>query len=95
VQTGYRLLGLITFFTTTGGKEIRAWPIAAGATAWDAAGQIHTDMQRGFVRAEIVSSEHLLSTGSLAAARERGQVHIEGRDYILQDGDVMHVRFNV
>jgi ribosome-binding ATPase YchF (GTP1/OBG family) len=61
----------------------------------EAAGRIHTDMQRGFVRAEVIGCEHLVQAGSIAAARERGLLHLEGRDYIVQDGDVVHIRFNV
>jgi ribosome-binding ATPase len=95
VQAGYRLLNLVTFFTTTGGKEIRAWPLRAGTVVQDAAGTIHSDMQRGFVRAEIVNCENLLASGSMSSARDRGLVHLEGKDYVVQDGDVVHVRFNV
>ncbi len=94
VQAGYRLLNLITFFTTTGGKEIRAWPIRAGTSVWDAAGKIHTDMQRGFIRAEVVHHQDLVAAGSIAAARDRGAVHLEGKDYAVQDGDVIHIRFS-
>ncbi len=95
IKAGYRLLSLITFFTTTGAKEVRAWPIARGTPVVEAAGRIHTDMQRGFIRAEVVSYDHLMRSGSTAAAREQGLTHTEGRDYIVQDGDIVHIRFNV
>jgi len=95
VQSGYRLLDLITFFTTTGGKEVRAWTLQAGQTALEAAGAIHTDMARGFIRAEVVHYDDLDQAGSLAVARERGHLRLEGRDYAIQDGDVVHIRFNV
>ena len=95
ISAGYRLLNLITFFTTTGGKEVRAWPIPRGTAVVDAAGHIHTDMQRGFIRGEVVAYDNLIGTGSVAAAREKGLVHVEGRDYVVQDGDVIHIRFSV
>ncbi len=93
VKKGYRLLDLITFFTTTGGKEVRAWTLRRGATAWEAAGRIHSDMQRGFVRAEVVSYEDLMRAGSFAAVREEGLLRLEGREYQVQDGDIIHIRF--
>ncbi len=89
----YSLLGLITFFTTESG-ECRAWPLARGSTAVQAAGKIHTDMERGFIRAEVIGWEDFLSYGSFHAARERGAVRIEGRDYQVQDGDVVLFRFH-
>ena len=95
ISTGYRLLSYITFFTTTGGKEVRAWNIIRGTTILEAAGKIHTDMARGFIRAEVVPCETLVTAGSMAQVRESGSLRIEGRDYIVQDGDVIHVRFNV
>ncbi len=95
IKAGYHLLNLITFFTTTGGKEVRAWPIARGTTVREAAGRIHSDMQRGFIRAEVVAYDDLLRTGSTTTAREKGRVHTEGKDYVVQDGDVIHIRFNV
>ncbi|MBC8447542.1 MAG: redox-regulated ATPase YchF [Chloroflexi bacterium] len=94
IAAGYRLLNLITFFTVTGKKETRAWPLAQGRTAWEAAGLIHTDMQRGFIRAEAIPWSTLLQAGGLVAAREAGLVRLEGRDYVVQDGDVMHIRFS-
>lgn len=95
ISVGYRLLNLVTFFTATGGRELRAWTVVDGSSAWEAAGQIHTDMQKGFIRAEVVHCDVLLAAGSFASARERGLVRLEGRDYGIQDGDVVHFRFNV
>jgi len=95
IKAGYHLLNLITFFTTTSGKEVRAWPIAKGTTVREAAGRIHSDMQRGFIRAEVVAYDDLLRAGSTTMAREKGRMHTEGKDYIVQDGDVVHIRFNV
>jgi len=94
-KAGYRLLNLITFFTATGTEEVRAWPLPAGRTAWEAAGLIHTDMQRGFIRAEVIVWDKLVQAGSWSKAREAGLVRMEGRDYIVQDGDVLHIRFAV
>ena len=94
VKAGYRLLNLITFFTTTGGKEVRAWTLRQGSPALEAAGKVHTDMQRGFIRAEVVSHQDLMAAGSLAAAREKGLLRLEGREYVVQDGDVVHFRFS-
>jgi len=94
VRAAYRLLNLITFFTITGGKEVRAWTLRRGATALDAAGTIHTDMARGFIRAEVMSWEDLVRTGSATAVREEGRLRIEGRDYVVQDGDILHIRFS-
>jgi ribosome-binding ATPase len=95
IRTGYALLDYITFFTTTGGHEVRAWTLRRGQTALDAASTVHTDMARGFIRAEVVSFEDLDAAGSLARARELGHLRLEGRDYVVQDGDVIHIRFNV
>jgi GTP-binding protein YchF len=94
VQASYRLLNLITFFTITGGEVVRAWTLQRGKTAWHAAGQVHTDMQRGFIRADVVRQPDLLAAGSMAAAREVGRVRSEGRDYVVQDGDVIHLHFS-
>lgn len=94
IRTGYRLLGLITFLTA-GEPEVRAWTIRRGTRAPEAAGEIHSDMERGFIRAEVVAFEDLARAGSLAAAREKGLVRLESRDYVMQDGDVVHFRFNV
>jgi GTP-binding protein YchF len=94
VQAGYRLLDLITFFTVTGGEVVRAWTLRRGETAWHAAGQVHTDMQLGFIRADVVRHTDLLAVGSMAAAREAGQLRSEGRDYLVQEGDVIHFHFS-
>ena len=93
-RAGFTALGLGTFLTA-GPKEARAWTIKAGATAPEAAGVIHTDFQRGFIKAEIVSFDDLMAAGSVAAARAAGKARIEGKDYIMRDGDVVEFRFNV
>lgn len=90
----YRLLDLITFFTA-GEKEVRAWTLHNGGTAVDAAGAIHTDFARGFIRAEVVDCAALLEAGSYPAVREQGKQRLEGRDYLVRDGDVVHFRFNI
>ncbi len=94
IQTGYSLLGLISFLTA-GKKEVRAWTIRKGTKAPQAAGKIHSDFEKGFIRAEIVSFDDLQKCGSLAAAREQGLLRSEGKDYIMQDGDIVEFRFNV
>ena len=91
-RTGFRTLGLTTFLTA-GPKETRAWTIPIGATAPEAAGVIHSDFQRGFIKAEIVSYDDLVVAGSVAAARAAGKARIEGKDYVMQDGDVVEFRF--
>ena len=93
-RSAYRLLRLITFFTA-GDTEVRAWNLREGETALDAAASIHTDLARGFIRAEVTDAEELLAAGSYAALRERGKQRLEGRDYVMRDGDVIHIRFNV
>jgi ribosome-binding ATPase len=93
-RAGFAALGLSTFLTA-GPKESRAWTIRAGATAPEAAGVIHTDFQRGFIKAEVIAYGDLIAAGSVAAARAAGQARIEGKDYIMQDGDVVEFRFNV
>ena len=93
-RTAYRLLGLLTFFTA-GEKEVRAWTLRGGGTALDAAAAIHTDFAKGFIRAEVSSVSELLDAASYATVRERGQQRLEGRDYVVRDGDVVHFRFNV
>ncbi|GIO35287.1 ribosome-binding ATPase YchF [Paenibacillus antibioticophila] len=94
IQAAYRLLGLYTYFTA-GVQEVRAWTIRKGTKAPAAAGVIHSDFERGFIRAEVVSYDDLVAAGSMNAARERGQLRLEGKEYVVQDGDVMHFRFNV
>ena len=95
IRAGYHLLDYVTFFTTTGGHEVRAWTLRRGQTALEAAGAIHSDMERGFIRAEVVGYQDLNAAGSVARARETGRLRLEGRDYVVQDGDVVHIRFNV
>ena len=94
VREAYRLLGLITFFTAVGGNEIRARSLRAGSTAYEAAGRVHTDMQRGFARAEVIPWEELIDAGSFAAARDAGRLRTEGRDYVVADGDVITIKFS-
>lgn len=93
-RVGFDTLGLQTYLTA-GPKEVRAWEIKKGATAPEAAGVIHTDFQKGFIKAEIVSFDDLISLGSVAKAREVGKARMEGKDYVMQDGDVVEFRFNV
>jgi len=90
-RAGFTALGLQTFLTA-GPKEARAWTIAAGATAPEAAGVIHTDFQKGFIKAEIISYDDLIAAGSVAAARAAGKARIEGKDYVMRDGDVVEFR---
>ena len=94
VQASFALLNLRCFFTV-GEDEVRAWPIRAGDAALRAAGTIHSDLERGFIRAEVVSCKDLIEAGSIAGAKRGGVWRLEGKDYAVQDGDVMHVRFNV
>lgn len=94
IRAAYKLLGLYTYFTA-GVQEVRAWTIRKGMKAPQAAGVIHTDFERGFIRAEVVSYDDLSAAGSMAVARERGQLRLEGKEYLVKDGDVMHFRFNV
>lgn len=94
VRTGYELLGLITYLTA-GEKECRAWTVVQGATAPQAAGVIHTDFERGFIKAEVIWWEDLLKLGSEAKCKEAGKLAIEGKEYVVRDGDVIHFRFNV
>ncbi len=94
IRGAYRLLDLETYFTA-GEKEVRAWTIPVGATAPQAAGVIHTDFEKGFIRAEVISYEDYITYGSEAKVKEAGKMRVEGKEYIVQDGDVMHFRFNV
>jgi ribosome-binding ATPase YchF (GTP1/OBG family) len=93
IRAAFELLELISFFTAGEGKEARAHAIERGTTAWGAAGKIHTDIQRGFVRAEVVAWDALVDAGGYAGARDRGTLRLEGRDYEMRDGDVMTVKF--
>ncbi len=94
IRTSYHTLGLMSFFTA-GPMECRAWTIKQGSTAVDAAGTIHTDFARGFIKAEVINYSQLLEDGSYAKAKENGHLRLEGKDYTVQDGDVMHFKFNV
>jgi ribosome-binding ATPase YchF (GTP1/OBG family) len=93
-QAAFAQLGLISFLTT-GSDEVRAWPIRAGETAREAAGAIHSDIQRGFIRAEVISYDDFMRYSTMKAAREAGVLRIEGKDYLVQDGDMINFRFNV
>ena len=92
-QAGYELLGLITFFTV-GPKEAHAWTTTEGSTAPQSAGKIHTDFEKGFIRAEVISYKDYIAGGSEAKVKEMGKLRVEGKDYITQDGDIVHFRFN-
>ena len=94
IRAGYSLLDLTTFFTA-GPKESRAWTVRAGATAPNAAGVIHTDFERGFIRAETISFADYVALGGEQGAKEAGKQRIEGKDYLVKDGDIFHFRFNV
>ena len=94
IRAGYKLLGLHTYFTA-GVKEVRAWTVAIGATAPQAAGVIHTDFEKGFIRAETISYQDFVDYNGEQGAKEAGKLRVEGKDYVVQDGDVMHFRFNV
>ena len=94
IRAGYDLLGLQTYFTA-GVKEVRAWTIHKGDTAPQAAGVIHTDFERGFIRAQVISYDDFVSLGGEAKAKEAGKMRVEGKEYVVRDGDVMHFLFNV
>ncbi len=94
VKKSYDLLGLMSFLTA-GEPEVRAWTIKKGTKAPEAAGKIHSDIQRGFIKAEVVSYDDLIKEGSMVAAKERGLVRSEGKEYVMQDGDIVLFKFNV
>lgn len=94
IRAAYKLLNLISFFTV-GGKENRAWTIREGMTAPQAAGVIHSDLERGFIRAEVIKYEELVALGSELKCKEAGKLAVEGKNYVVQDGDILHIRFNV
>jgi GTP-binding protein YchF len=94
IQVGYDILGLATFFTTVS-QDLRAWTVPRGTRALQAAGRIHGDMERGFIKAEVISYDDFTSSGSEHAAKEKGLLRVEGKDYVVQDGDIIHFRFNV
>ena len=92
IRTAFELLDLITFFTADTGRQAMARTLPRGGTAYDAAARVHGDIQRAFVRAEVIAWDELVDAGGYAAARDRGTLRIEGRDYVVQDGDVVHIR---
>jgi ribosome-binding ATPase YchF (GTP1/OBG family) len=94
IRAGYKLLDLETFFTT-GPREARAWTVPVGTTAPQAAGAIHTDFERGFIRAEVISFDDYVACDGELGAKEAGRMRLEGKDYVVQDGDVIYFRFNV
>jgi len=94
IHATYRLLGLITFFTGNE-KEVHAWAIKSGAKAPSAAGLVHSDFERGFIAAEVIPYDDLIAAGSIVKAREHGLIRLEGRDYVVHDGDVIYFRFHV
>ena len=94
IQTSYKLLGLMSYLTA-GVQEVRAWTIKIGTKAPEAAGKIHSDIEKGFIRAEVVGYDDLVECGSEAAAKEKGRFRLEGKEYIMKDGDVVNFRFNV
>jgi hypothetical protein len=94
IRAAYKLLNLQTYFTA-GVKEVRAWTVNIGAKAPEAAGVIHTDFEKGFIRAEVIGYDDYVSYGSEPAVKEAGKMRVEGKEYIVKDGDVMHFRFNV
>ena len=94
IHAGYKLLGLQTYFTA-GPKEVRAWTVKGGATAPQAAGVIHTDFEKGFIRAEVIAYDDFIACKGEQGAKEAGKMRLEGKDYVVKDGDVMHFRFNV
>jgi GTP-binding protein YchF len=94
IRVSYALLGLISFFTV-GPDEVRAWTLPRGSSAYQAAGEIHTDLQKGFIRAEVIPVDELLALGGLKEANAKGRLRLEGKDYIVHDGEIVHIRFNV
>jgi GTP-binding protein YchF len=94
IRLSYALLGLISFFTV-GADEVRAWTLPLGSSAYEAAGEIHTDLQKGFIRAEVIPYDELLTLGGLKEANAKGRLRLEGKEYIVHDGEIVHIRFNV
>ena len=94
IRTSYELLGLQSFFTV-GPDEVRAWTVRCGASAFEAAGEIHSDLQKGFIRAEVVAYAELLALGGLNEAKAKGRLRLEGKEYIVHDGEIVHIRFNI
>jgi ribosome-binding ATPase YchF (GTP1/OBG family) len=94
IRLSYELLGQLSFFTA-GADECRAWTVRRGATAPEAAGVIHTDLQKGFIRAEVIAYDDLIELGGMNEAKAKGKLRLEGKDYIVKDGDILNIRFNV
>ena len=94
IRACYKKLNLITFYTIAGGKDARAWAIKKGSSAFKAAGKIHTDMQKGFIKVEVINADSLLKIGSWGKAKKKGKVKLHGREYIVKDRDVLEVKFN-
>ncbi len=94
IRLSYALLGLQSFFTV-GEDEVRAWTVHAGATAVEAAGAIHTDLARGFIRSEVIAYDDMVACGTLAEVKRQGKLRLEGRDYVVRDGEILNIRFNV
>ena len=94
IRASYDLVGLQSFFTV-GEDEVRAWTVRKGAPAVEAAGAIHTDLAKGFIRAEVVSYDDLIAAGGMAEAKKVGTVRLEGKEYVVKDGDILHVRFSL
>jgi len=94
IHCSYDLMGLLSFFTV-GPEEVHAWTLRRGATAYEAAGEIHTDLQKGFIRAEVIPFDELVALGGLNEARAKGKLRLEGKEYIVHDGEIVHIRFNV
>ena len=94
IRCSYQIMGLQSFFTV-GPEEVHAWTICRGVTAYEAAGEIHSDLQKGFIRAEVIAHHDLIALGGLSEARAKGKLRLEGKDYVVQDGEIVHIRFNV
>jgi ribosome-binding ATPase YchF (GTP1/OBG family) len=94
IHSSYRLAGLDSFFTV-GKDEVRAWTVTTGTRAVNAAGKIHSDLERGFIRAEVVGAEELLAAGGLSEAKAKNLLRVEGKDYVVKDGEVLNIRFSV
>jgi len=94
IRSSYELLGLQSFFTV-GPDEVRAWTVRRGASAFEAAGEIHSDLQKGFIRAEVVAYDELIALGGLNEAKAKGRLRLEGKEYIVHDGEIVHIRFNI
>jgi ribosome-binding ATPase YchF (GTP1/OBG family) len=94
LHASYQTMGLISFFTV-GPEEVHAWTVRLGTTAYEAAGEVHSDLQRGFIRAEVIPWGELVALGGLNEARQKGRLRLEGKEYLVQDGEVVYIRFNV